>query len=167
MYVEGRGERGQERGQVWRSRQLDTANHTSHTTHLTIHLHLLRIQNPPPPNTAPNQHKTDEKADVWSVGVVAYQLLTGKLPFWTDVRGETLADVWKAILSYEIDWEAAPGLAALSPAARAFLARLLARNPAARPSAAEALADPWLAAGGGDGGGSVGAAAAPAADVAA
>ena len=83
------------------------------------------------------------------------------------MRGETLADVWKAILSYEIDWEAAPGLAALSPAARASLARLLARNPAARPSAAEALADPWLAAGGGDGGGGVGVAAAPAADVAA
>lgn len=37
----------------------------------------------------------DEKADLWSVGMLAYQLLTGRFPFWEDVRNETLSDVWK------------------------------------------------------------------------
>jgi hypothetical protein len=30
-----------------------------------------------------------------SVGMLAYQLLTGRFPFWEDVRNETLSDVWK------------------------------------------------------------------------
>ncbi|GBF97386.1 calcium-dependent kinase [Raphidocelis subcapitata] len=52
-----------------------------------------------------------------------------------------------AVLSQEIDWNA-PELQALSQPARAFLQRLLQRNPQLRPSAAEALEDPWLGEGG-------------------
>lgn len=84
----------------------------------------------------------DEKADLWSVGMMSYQLLTGRFPFWDDVREETLADVWKAVLSAPVDW-AAPELEPLSPAARDFLERLLQRNPVMRPSAAEALGE-WV-----------------------
>lgn len=85
----------------------------------------------------------DEKADIWSVGMLAYQLLTGKFPFWEDVRNESLMDVWKAILAREVVWSA-PELQALSRDAVDFLERLLQRNPIMRPSAAEALAHPWL-----------------------
>eukprot|EP00879_Flechtneria_rotunda_P019176 GHRR01020134.1.p1 GENE.GHRR01020134.1~~GHRR01020134.1.p1 ORF type:complete len:506 (+),score=170.64 GHRR01020134.1:924-2441(+) len=85
----------------------------------------------------------DEKADIWSIGMLAYQMLTGRFPFWEDVRNETLSDVWKAILSSEVDWQA-PELQSLSSAARDFLERLLQRNPAIRPSAAEALEHHWL-----------------------
>ena len=48
----------------------------------------------------------DEKCDVWSVGMLAYQMLTGRFPFWEDVRRESLTDVWKAILTQEINWDA-------------------------------------------------------------
>eukprot|EP00877_Chromochloris_zofingiensis_P003189 jgi/Chrzof1/12871/Cz07g10120.t1 len=85
----------------------------------------------------------DEKADVWSVGMLAYQLLTGRFPFWDDVRNETLSDVWKAILSQEINWDASE-LQSLSSAARDFLERLLQRNPVMRPCAADALELPWV-----------------------
>jgi hypothetical protein len=31
--------------------------------------------------------------------MLAYQLLTGRFPFWEDVRNETLSDVWKVRLA--------------------------------------------------------------------
>ena len=48
----------------------------------------------------------DEKCDLWSVGMLAYQMLTGRFPFWEDVRKVSLTDVWKAILTEEINWNA-------------------------------------------------------------
>jgi calcium-dependent protein kinase len=48
------------------------------------------------------------------------------------------------VLSQEINWNA-PELQHLSTGARDFLERLLQRNPAMRPSAAEALEHPWVA----------------------
>lgn len=49
----------------------------------------------------------DEKCDLWSVGMLTYQLCTGRFPFWEDVRHEPLGEVWKAILTQSINWNAA------------------------------------------------------------
>jgi hypothetical protein len=79
-------------------------------------------------------------ADIWSLGVVAYVLLTGGYPF----SDTDPAALFALITAGDITLPAT-----LSPAARGLLLRMLDRNPALRPSAAELLAsDSFLAAGG-------------------
>ena len=47
----------------------------------------------------------DKRADIWAFGCVLYEMLTGTRAF----RGETVADVFAAILDREPDWRALPG----------------------------------------------------------
>ena len=41
-----------------------------------------------------------EKVDLWAAGILAYELLTGKLPFYSSYSNKTV----KMILTYEIDF---------------------------------------------------------------
>ena len=96
-----------------------------------------------PPYMAPEQlggaRDVADRADVYAVGVILFQLLTGRLPFEDDTpRGVLLA----AMLSD------APDVRSLSPdtplALSGLVARCLEKNPSARPSAqdlARELAD--------------------------
>jgi len=65
----------------------------------------------------------DRRADIWSFGVLLYEMLTGKRLFSGDSVAETLASVLKS----EIDWAALP--AATPPAIRRLLRRCLERQP--------------------------------------
>mmetsp|Transcript_19537 Transcript_19537/g.62203 ORF Transcript_19537/g.62203 Transcript_19537/m.62203 type:complete len:628 (+) Transcript_19537:217-2100(+) len=89
----------------------------------------------------------DERADVWSVGMVAFQLLTGRFPFWKDVQRHTLREVWRAILYDDIPFEGEMW-EGVSEGARDLCRCLLDRNVASRMTAAEALCHPWVVEGG-------------------
>ncbi len=82
--------------------------------------------------------------DVWSAGVLIFQLLHGRLPYAEKLQGHSVREVWELILNSEIDlsaetWEN------FSQNSRDFVAALLERDPAFRLSAVEALNHPWLA----------------------
>jgi Tol biopolymer transport system component len=68
----------------------------------------------------------DKRADVWSFGVVLWEMLTGRALFW----GETAADIIAAVVTKEPDLDAVP---ATTPwAVRRLLARCLRKDPRTR-----------------------------------
>ena len=69
--------------------------------------------------------KVDVRADLYSLGVLFYETLTGTLPF----DGPTAVDIWQAHVerSPRIPSDVAPG--AVSPALNAVILRLLAKQP--------------------------------------
>lgn len=82
------------------------------------------------------------KADIWSVGIVLYVLLSATHPFDTDGR-QTKDQMVDNILNgtYSLD---SPVWEVISPPAKRLLGKLLARDPSERPTAAEALNDAWF-----------------------
>eukprot|EP00928_Gymnodinium_smaydae_P055837 TRINITY_DN39316_c0_g1_i1.p1 TRINITY_DN39316_c0_g1~~TRINITY_DN39316_c0_g1_i1.p1 ORF type:complete len:540 (-),score=135.56 TRINITY_DN39316_c0_g1_i1:60-1679(-) len=78
------------------------------------------------------------KCDLWSLGVIVFILLMGYMPF----KGSD-AEVTAAVKAcrYNKDPEM---WGRLSPACTSFIERLLESDPLKRPSAEEALQDPWI-----------------------
>ncbi|KAJ6555204.1 CAMK/CAMK1 protein kinase [Mycena vulgaris] len=77
--------------------------------------------------------------DVWCTGIITYVLLCGYSPF----RAEDAAGLAQETMAARIEfhtkyWKNVSG------EAKEFIKRLLSLDPAARPTAEEALRDPWL-----------------------
>ena len=80
----------------------------------------------------------DMKCDLWSIGIIAYMLLTGVSPF-SGTEEEIMRQIRDDNVSYpRYYWEK------LSKGCKAFVQRLLTKDPQIRPSAEEALKDPWI-----------------------
>ncbi|CAL8463887.1 g3422 [Coccomyxa elongata] len=88
------------------------------------------------------------EADLWSVGMLLYQLLTGTFPFWDSVQNISLQQVWQAILTKKVDLNSWKMKRSVSSGARDLLKGLLERDPAKRLSAAQALEYAWVREGG-------------------
>ncbi|GMH43343.1 hypothetical protein BSKO_11265 [Bryopsis sp. KO-2023] len=96
-----------------------------------------------------------QESDLWSAGVIAYQILTGRLPFagekavtMEDVSGDnprmTNKEIFRAVLYSDLDFDGSPWNH-LSGDAADFVKKLLVRDVLERPTAEEVLAHPWLA----------------------
>lgn len=86
------------------------------------------------------------KADIWSIGIIVLELLTGKNPFLLENRLSTFAAIRrfrsfdKLLASHGdmMEWSM------LSPMAQDFVRMLLVADPLQRPSASQAMHHPWL-----------------------
>jgi calcium-dependent protein kinase len=80
------------------------------------------------------------KADLWSVGVIAYMLLSASKPFYSKRRRKLIDLIMRCDYTFETPiWKEA-----ISADAKDFIDKLLVVDPKSRWDAAKALKHPWL-----------------------
>ncbi len=80
----------------------------------------------------------DVRSDTWSLGVVMFALMTGRLPFMQKDEESLVHHIKHEDIDYLKTEQ-------YSPEATAFLKALLRKELALRPTAQQLLLDPWLA----------------------
>jgi tousled-like kinase len=85
--------------------------------------------------------RISSKVDVWSVGVILFQVLFGKRPFGEGQSQQTILDEKVILRAHEVTFPSKPNV---TPEARAFIRRCLTHAAALRPDVAGICADPYL-----------------------
>jgi eukaryotic-like serine/threonine-protein kinase len=88
------------------------------------------------PEQARGLRSVDYRSDLWSVGVIAFRCMTGRLPFEGEAIGDLLVKICTAPLPVPSQW--APGV---PPGFDDWFVRALNREPAGRFNSAPALAE--------------------------
>lgn len=79
------------------------------------------------------------EADMWSIGVITYILLSGASPFLGETKQETLTNI--SAVNYDFDEEYFSNTSEL---AKDFIRRLLVKDPKKRMTIDESLEHPWI-----------------------
>jgi calcium-dependent protein kinase len=89
------------------------------------------------------RHDYHTSSDVWSLGVMTFQLLTGRMPFndTANPHNPSINRIWRSILLEEPRWGSTCDV---SPEARDFVRLCLAKQFGDRPTARDALGHKWL-----------------------
>jgi calcium-dependent protein kinase len=83
--------------------------------------------------------KHNEACDIWSIGVIAYALLSGKLPFNLESGDDTASAILEGSFSMQDDvWNG------ISEGGKSFIKDLLKVDPKDRLIAEDALCHPWI-----------------------
>nr|XP_046172031.1 death-associated protein kinase 2-like isoform X1 [Oncorhynchus gorbuscha] len=86
-----------------------------------------------------NYEPLSEAADMWSIGVITYILLSGLSPFQGDNDEETLKNIVGMIYEFEEIY-----FTQTSAMAKDFIEKLLVKDPIERMTANECLVHPWI-----------------------
>jgi len=77
----------------------------------------------------------DAKVDVWTLGILAYELATGKTPFEETTYSDTLARIVEEHITFP---------SYFSVELKRFIRRCLQKDPKLRPTASSLLTDPFI-----------------------
>ncbi|GIL94825.1 hypothetical protein Vretimale_953 [Volvox reticuliferus] len=94
-----------------------------------------------PLKTSPHENKQDVSlayttaVDVWSVGILAYELLVGFPPMLVDAEGRVIRGINRSMISFP---------SSLSAGARDFIMSALAQLPEERPTVRQLRCHPWM-----------------------